>query len=1065
MLRKDLEDQIAAKLLSLSNEDAQRISEEFVRIRFPDRFPYFSFRAYSPEGKSRSGWPDAAYVDSVGKIEGVEATHTASRAGVIEHLNGYLEKSKELGADRLRGFVHVSVSPRAAFTPQEIEVWTNRFIEAGFKAEKIQLIFGQGLVEILTRPEFARTRMEVLGINDLPSQFSLYRTKIGPDQRRLGTSLVPSWEDYEGGRIHRPKLADTVATELSDKRIALVRGVGASGKSVMAWLLAQDTLETGLPAFLCDFATIAEFRSEILNLVTEDLKRFANPRVLFVVDNIHLDEVSAKEIYLAWDEIPIIQRPKLLLLGRETRTAKGSPIESLHLDALPLRARRAELRGVFRRLALRQSTDELVPDPPEAVLNDWLSTFGGQPKNPETTADLIAFSSAVIRRIGDLLQANWILTHQDAIEEVKEAYLRKLSAQERKNLMRLCVAQEFELSVPIDALDDQDAELAASSTELGIVFRDEFGKKGQYTRYRLAHAALGELLLAAQTGTVDRLNLLREMAVANPVFGVLAAVRLERIDRFDDANTLTALLLSDPETLLKFDDVHQFYLLFRVTDASQMSTLADLDALLTSKNVYLRRLTEIVLNTPLHYLAAFLRRTKISLPQTFTNLEMALSDTENQPALMDSVFSTSIGDLADFLKYSKTSLPRTFAILEASLSDPKNHPALVDALLNSSLERITHFLKYAQQALPKTFTTLEMALSDAGNLPSLVNALLNTPLDHNLRFLRFAKTKLKCTFLKLEDHFSNNAMIEIISERMLDATIKEIASALKATVFEEIFSEAFKLIELPDWEQHRKNSAAPEIDAFVAFQQVAFNSEKTELTYCIALNILENSTRTEWDKTGLGLHHLTHVIRLASAASIEQKLDFVHRAVTSNWLDMRYETVSQGALAGNLFALSRYLPPASFEQFDRETLRRRIVDSLRSANDTNARAIAISFLGSAKLMAIECDARSIVWPKTGELEDVLLARAPAPDQESLRPMDQQLWCGLYTMAASLRAPLHIPAHLGEGALELWIASVRQHEEDGEPDGRFLTINSAIISWLESCQSNEWKLVPPQKELF
>lgn len=154
-LRKDLEDQIAAKLVSLSNEDAQRIAEDYVRIQYPVRFPYFGFRAFSPEGKSRSGWPDASSVGADGKIEGVEATHTASRAGIVKHLEEYLEKAKALRPDQLAGFLHVSVSPKASFLPDEIKDWTDKFVEAGFARDRVELVFGQGLVEILPRPEFA----------------------------------------------------------------------------------------------------------------------------------------------------------------------------------------------------------------------------------------------------------------------------------------------------------------------------------------------------------------------------------------------------------------------------------------------------------------------------------------------------------------------------------------------------------------------------------------------------------------------------------------------------------------------------------------------------------------------------------------------------------------------------------------------------------------------------------------------------------------------------------------------------------------------------------------------
>ncbi len=57
--RSRLEAEITDKLSRLSAEDMQRVAEDYARIRHPERFPRFDFRAFSPEGKSRPGWPDA----------------------------------------------------------------------------------------------------------------------------------------------------------------------------------------------------------------------------------------------------------------------------------------------------------------------------------------------------------------------------------------------------------------------------------------------------------------------------------------------------------------------------------------------------------------------------------------------------------------------------------------------------------------------------------------------------------------------------------------------------------------------------------------------------------------------------------------------------------------------------------------------------------------------------------------------------------------------------------------------------------------------------------------------
>ena len=1017
MLRKDLEDQISAKLASLSNEDAQRIAEEYVRIRYPERFPYFGFRAFSPEGKSRPGWPDAFSVGINGKFEGVEATHTANRSGVVAHLEEYLAKAGELRADQLGGFVHISVSPKAAFEPQEIKDWTSKFVEAGFKADRVELVFGQTLVNTLTRPEFAQTRIEVLGIEDLPTYFSLYRPQVGPDERRLGTRLIPSWEDFEAGRIHRPELAETVTEALSRDRVALVRGIGASGKTVMAWLLAQDVLAQGLPAYSFDFAKLPNETPDLINLLVSDVKRFAHPEVLFVVDNIHIDEVSAKALYVAWEEIPLAQRPQLLLIGRETRTAKGSAIASVNLDPLPLRARQPELRGVFRRLALRQNTDEHVPDPPETVLSNWLSVFGGDPENTETTADLIAFSTAALRRLSDLCRGRWKLTHEDATEEVREAYLRMLSPPEQENLIRVCVAQEFEMPLPNDALADKSAALTKCNAEIGIIFRDEYGTHGQYVFYRLAHAALGELLLASIAGDIDRFAILREIAFAEPRGGTILASRISRAGRQDVADSLIASIIATPDVFLKCPTVGQFLHTLRLAEYFAVELPTDFDASLTDTDKKVHLLAQIALRPPLAHLATFLRYAEKSLPQTFTALETALSDPENFPGLVDAALHTPLADLATFLRYAEKSLPQTFTALETALSDPENFPGLVDAALHTPLADLATFLRYAEKSLGEVFKYLE-------------------------------------------EHFSSEVGIETIAEAMVDEKISSLVSVLRAGVCNTAFKEAFSRIELEKWEEQRAIETSPTIDSFVAFQRIAYEGDKAELSIRPALKILEKSTQAEWNTNSLGLHHLSHVLRLASEASAEQKQAFVVRVATPEWLDTRYETVSAGGLAGNLHALSKFLPNDAYGHFNRASLRQRIVSELCSAVDPKSRAEALSLLGSATQMNVECDTGDVVWPDATELENVLRLRAPAPDRESIGVMEVQLWLGLRMMATVSETPPPVPAELGERVLELWQASQAQLAEE-EASEKVIEINNKVIPWLEACKSNDWKLVPPQ----
>ena len=1125
-----------------------------------------------------------------GKFEGVEATHTASRAGVKDHLSQYLEKARELGTDQLGGFVHVSVSPKAAFDPEEIRDWTEKFVEAGFQRDRVKLMFGQGLVRELTEPEFARSRIEVLGVQDLPTQFRLYRSKVGPDENRLGTSFIPNWEDFEKGRIHRPELAATVTEKLSRDRVALVRGIGASGKTVLAWLLAQEVVKQGLPAYFFDLTIRTDLTLDLVNALVSDLKRFGHPQVLLVLDNIHIDETSAKELYLAWEEIPLLQRPRLLLIGRETRTAKGSAIESLRLEALTLQARQTELRGVFRRLALREQDEAPLPAPPEPVLTNWLRTFGGNPDSAETTADLIAFSAAVNRRIGDLRHGRWELTHGDAIEQMKEVYLRKLSPLETENLIRLCVAAEFEVSIPIDALADKSADLTKCNKELGIVFREEYGRYNQYARYRLIHPALSELLLLAADRSSDRVALLREMSFANPIVGMLAAVGMQRSGKKSDAKALVASLVSTPDLLLKFDNLVQVLWSLHFSDRLDLVIPEEFDPALARKGKNRNRLIQIALQTQPNFLINFLRYTEKYLPYTFVALKEELADTKNQPRLVETALQIPLGELTTFLNYCRGSLPTVFIALSKELADTKNQPRLVETALQMPLGELTTFLNYCRGSLPTVFialskeladtknqprlvetalqiplgelttflnycrgslptvfiglskeladtknqprlvetalqmplgelttflnycrgslptvfialskeladtknqprlveTALQMPLgelttflnycrgslptvfialskelADTKNQPRLVETALRMPIDQLARFLRFAKSSLPTINSFLTANFSSKVGRLALAEKMRDAAEDKIASTLPEDGAVDIWQKAFNEIDLQEWRDSRKYGPPPSIDAFVKFQRVVSNLGKAEFASAPADRMVLNSSQSDWQRSGIGLHHLSHVLRLSTGTTDEQKWSFVVRVTTPEWLNSLYQTVHAGALAGSLFALSNSLSGDALQYFNRETLQARIANELRLAHYPASWAAALSLWGAAALLRLPCDTRGVVWPNAAELEQVLQLRAPAPERETIRAMDAQLWLGLRLMAAEVKRPFSVPTELGDRVLELWHSAQVQPYREDLPQ-RIVDINEIMVPWLEACQSKGWLLVPPPR---
>ena len=240
--RKDLEARIAQRLKTLTPEDMQRLAEDYARLRFPDRFPHFDFRALSPEGKSRSGWPDAYVVLSDGRVDGVEATTYKRKSKIWEHLEKDIAKARDR-TPKLSGFVFVSGQPIQP-DDDELNRWRQRFAdEAGLELECIDLVFGGRLAQELTRPEFARTRVDILDLTYLPAWFELVRPNVPPDSPQA--DFIPTPDDYASGRVPVHWMP-TASSAIWTRRAGLWCGGRCLGKTVLAWLLALDTARAGL---------------------------------------------------------------------------------------------------------------------------------------------------------------------------------------------------------------------------------------------------------------------------------------------------------------------------------------------------------------------------------------------------------------------------------------------------------------------------------------------------------------------------------------------------------------------------------------------------------------------------------------------------------------------------------------------------------------------------------------------------------------------------------------------------------------------------------------------------
>ena len=1157
-LRRQLEISIANALATLSPDDMQRVAGDYARIRFPDRFPRSDWRALNAEGKTLKGWPDV-WTDTGWRIDAVEATSVKDTAGVRRCLEDYLDKAQRCDP-KLTGLVIVCGHPNVQLRPKELRQWRAKFTaRAGIGPKCIHIVCGSGLIEELSGPEFARTRLELLGLKEYPKHFKWVAAGSRPDGDRL-RDFTPSKEDYAQGRVHRPEIADRVLAMLERDRRALVLGVGACGKSVLAWLLALEAAEQRKPAYILDLANYDETGPDTSSALVEDLHSFAHPHALFILDNCHLAESLTNDVMLAWGRLAKSHhQPRILLLGRKLHTGRGSPIDDLDMKPLMLRARQAEVRGVYLRLAWQSTGKKNPPEPPPEILDSWVRTFGGDPRLPETTTDLIAFSAAARGQMANLLRRCWALRQEHAAQTIRSVYLDNLDKEEIQNLMQLCVMEELEMSLTESSLLDRHAHFRKCSQRYGLVFQQTPGRSAQFIHYRLAHPALGSLILRAADESVDRVAMRLDIARRDPRTGSAIIRRLIAIERPpEEAPQLLRAMMhvptfplnvgslqyvhwtlrdmlslevlpptnltqgplahSEREQLIKYaleaplDHLRNFLRDAPVTETFHPLFNTLVKELTTPNN--LKALAEQALQTPFDHLAEFLRYTaktpalndlfealtreltapnhlqalagqallapfdplvnflgfatgKAALNPLFDALTRELTAAHNLQTLLEEALQTPLNYLVNFLGFaaSTTSLRPLFEALARELAAAHNLETLVEQALKAPLNHLASLLTYAERttALKRMAKVLARELTAPHHLETLVKQALQAPLNHLAKFLSDAATSkaLEPLFVALTRELVKPQFLRLLAQAMEQQPLDAVVSILRIDDANDLRTAAFAEIDAEAWKKARSVETMPKIDAFVAFVWIATEQKRPELLEPITLRLVHESKREDWHQT-IGIHHLSHVLQLASATTPDNIERFVDRIATPEWIEQQLENAPTGALAGGVFRIVLALDPSRRQWLPRAGLSRRVYRELSNikGNDTEACAQTLALLGAASALGAPISVSEVDWPDTLMLSKVIEhRRQQAADHTTIGSLESQLWHGLREMSRLRSEVSSIPPELAERILTLWLTTESAENGIAQPP-HVRTLNTTMIAWLRKCKTNGWRLVPP-----
>jgi hypothetical protein len=998
-------DVIRQHLPRLSADQVQDLGIRLARLKFPELFPYFNATATSALGRTTKALSDASLTDHRGKECKVEITSTNAKQRVVQHLCEEIEKIRN-NARVFSSFVYISSSLNANFSFQETEKLKTDISSLGIDLENIHLIWGSGLVVELEQPAMRRILLDY-GFPVTPKHFRLVKANETPDGARLArptetNPFVPTESDLREGLVHTPALLE--------EKVCLVKGLGASGKTVLAWLAGMDWASRELPSWYLDLRS-AQDAKDFDSQCEEDIANLIDNRTLFIVDNCHLDEEKARRIFNQFAD-GRAGGASLLLLGRELTSAKGSGIWGINgIPTKLLVAGKEDVMGVFRRLAARRIRHGVqdgaeLPMPDDATLGMWLNTFG-HGRDLARGADLILFSAAVNRKVDQLIKGDFTLVLDDAVEEMREHYVLPLSESERTNLYALATVQQAEAPLDLELLPHPVEGLSRSREELGLVIAAAGHNGGSSEQLEFVHSSLASLFLKAGKIKVDSQKSYLDGILGEEAGVPLAGRLLYRFEQYglqDLKEHVRQKMRDDPRYLaeMRIDRWKMLIpMLFENDEDWQDSYLV---RLVSGDNLLLvvKQILSIGPDS-----ATFGFRTISSIDSLKSRLFPAL------------VAELCLKDNAGQLKHVHT---------------------LVGRLLDSGLNGVTAFLGFVRSTVPFA-DTLWPVLSAELNRDDLTEKLSRQLAEAPCSYIGSA--------LNLDYPFYEMAFKAMHEEWLLQAPGR--ASRNDVENFGDFQRScrrlgrddlaralAIRLVERADpaaW--HLAAGAKAQINLSQLTRMIAISSGHVEDS--VIYRFVEAIATPDW---------LDKLYSEASAGGLAGNLFYVWLKLDPAHLP-RFKTCRLqervNAEAGHLpYAISEL---ANFARRDRK-------------GHIN-RAHILSLIGAASLFGLR-PAPNVRWPNSDSIEqafqETLAGRGVEFGDERVTTAERVFWLGLRVMGSFGARLAKAPSVEGERMLRLWAQQTEGQESVPEElPSHVKTLNVEMVQWLERCRDLGWWL--------
>ncbi len=722
----------------------QRLVEGYARLRDPSRYRDLAVVGRNPDDATVRGWPDAEVRRPDGLIDAVEMTHSPTWE---RHLAEDLQK---LAASEVSSFLFVAW----ADAPNQVKEseWRKRIAAKGVPRGAIRLIFRRQLVTELSSPRFARLWLDPLGLTVSALPFRLFEDMhelFG--QEDLTDAFRPSRTEHLEGRVYRPAVASAVLERLRDFGWALVRGHGASGKTVLATSLALSNDQQG-PAYYLD---LSEWEPTAERPAAETFVACADAGVLFVVDNVHLEPTAARRLFGHWKSSR--NQSALLLLGRMVtdRPSAGSAPSLFDLEEkrLELSVGAPDIMGVYHRLLRRVTASDVAHRPPMDVVERWLRTFGGE---------LVAFSVAVAARIRNLERGEWDLQPQHARGYIEEHYLTDIALAELTSLRKLVVLGELEIPATARALGG----LPNQSLQSGLVVA--IGRKERADGFRFVHPGMADLLRAA-FGDVDDKRLIADLSALDSSVGVALAIRLCALERNDEARDALRAIAASETWFSSAFTVGSLLVTSSVFERLNVLRPREVERLVMNEPRFLSS----TLTMPLQDLASFLANSGSTFPEAHQEVTRFVNRSEIGKELALRALAPPTNGLGSLLGYSakRRILPVMRRLVADELEKPRQAQLIASQLLDWSLGGVSPFLRYLEtNALQVAYTTIQAVVSEPDNARRLAERSLEEPLHNVAVLMDYMKTKLPVTHSAFVSFLRRTETGRDLCLRVLDGT-------------------------------------------------------------------------------------------------------------------------------------------------------------------------------------------------------------------------------------------------------------------------------------------------------